>query len=103
MFARNVAHIDRLINDVEMEYEDEVINAHTRKTRTLHEIEEPSELPRFKDVCRLKEYLDEMLSQFNDKPIKDFTYSQYLEYCKYYIARVEMYNLRRINEVASIS
>ncbi len=43
------------------------------------------------------------LKKFAEKPSKLFTYAEYLQYCKYVIVRIIVYNLRRSGEVAAMS
>ncbi len=83
----------------------EIITAQTctERTRQEQELRDSDRLPTKKEMKRLAKGVEVELKKFADKPSKSFTYAEYLQYCKYVIVRIVVYNLRRSGEVAAMS
>ncbi len=83
----------------------EVVTSRTATERCRQEAErkDTDRLPSRKEFQDLIRGISERLAKLKLKPKASFTYSEYLTYCKYVIARIVTYNLRRSGEVATMS
>ncbi len=83
----------------------EVVTSRTATERCWQEAEreDTERLPSRKEFQALMRGISERIEKFKTKTKASFTYSEYLVYCKYVIARIVTYNLRRSGEVATMS
>ncbi len=73
------------------------------RSRQEQEVKDQDRLPTKSEIRKLNRGTKKKLAELAERPKLSTTYQQYLEYCKYTIARIVVYNLRRSGEVASMS
>ncbi len=73
------------------------------RTRQEQEVRDSDRLPTKRELRCLNRGLEKKLGELANRNKSTTTYQQYLQYCKYVIARIVVYNLRRSGEVAAMS
>ncbi len=83
----------------------EVVTAQiaTERSRQEQEHLDSDRLPTRKELKWLIGGIEKKLKVLARKRKSSFSYAEYLQYCKYTIARIVTYNLRRSGEVATMS
>ncbi len=75
----------------------------TERTRQEQERRDVDRLPTKKEMRQLTRGVEEKLVEYSSKKTSSFTYTDYLQYAKYIIVHVGVYNLRRSGEIAAMS
>ncbi|KAL6963144.1 hypothetical protein U1Q18_052245 [Sarracenia purpurea var. burkii] len=83
----------------------DIVNSHSGTKTAAREVDEAraASLPTQADLATFRLALDSKIDEYAEKRKNDFTYADYLNYCRHVICWVTMYNLRRSGEVATMS